>query len=85
MACDMCNKTVPSSELEDLLDRYQTDDVKTVCRFCAKRCNEHLWDLRKVSSRWEGRRMHEFVSGRRVPLSFMDRLRSCLGNFWRGA
>ena len=48
MACDICGKT--GTTLEDLLDQYQTDDIKQICPECANDVNAHLRKLRKVTN-----------------------------------
>ena len=46
MACDMCGKT--GTNLEQLNDKYKTDDIQSVCSKCSTLLNDHLYKLRKV-------------------------------------
>ncbi len=49
MACDICGKT--GNDLIDLLDAYQTKDIKQICSKCETDVNSHLGKLRKVTSK----------------------------------
>jgi hypothetical protein len=47
MACDICGKT--GVQLEDLMEQYQTKDIKQICSDCSSDVNKHLDKLRSMT------------------------------------
>lgn len=47
MACDICGKN--TNPLADLLDVYQTEEIRQVCRDCEKAINRQLSKVRAVT------------------------------------
>lgn len=48
MACDICSKT--GVALIDLLDRYQTEDIKQVCGDCLLQVNRKKRQMDRLAS-----------------------------------
>lgn len=76
MSCDLCGKT-SSEELIKLRGSYQVPGVADVCGDCRKRCDDKLWEIRKViprlMRRWL-RREYAKRSGQPVAVSWYKHL-----------
>lgn len=59
MACDICGKT--GTSLTDLLDIYQTDDIKQMCPDCAKVVNKHLGKIQSSAGKIQRSLLKSFM------------------------
>ena len=60
MACDMCGKTGVS--LEQLKSEYQTDKISDLCSDCIRLTNKHLWEVRKLSAKFNQNAIQRFMA-----------------------
>lgn len=47
MACDTCGKT--GKPIDNILEIYQTDEIKQICDDCARTVNKHLHKLQRMT------------------------------------
>ena len=59
MTCDICKKT--GTELEPLLEIYQTEDIKSLCPKCSKITNDHLWKVRRMANKMTSSLLKRFM------------------------
>ena len=67
MACDICGKK--GTSLTDLLDQYQTDDVKSICPECEKVVNGKNSRLLTFAFKIKAALLKRFIAERRESLS----------------
>lgn len=63
MACDICGKV--GTPLADLLEPYQTDDIKAICPECERVVNNQKSKLRRWTDTLLARLLKQFMLVRR--------------------
>jgi len=63
MACDICGKT--GTPLADLMESYQTDEIKAICPACEKVVNDQKNKLQKWTGTLLSRLVKKFMHARR--------------------
>ena len=63
MACDICGKV--GTPLADLLEPYQTDEIKAICPECEKVVNDQKRKLQSWTSTLLARLLKQFMRARR--------------------
>ena len=58
--CDICGKT--DTRLIDLLDCYQTEDIKQICSECEKALNSHLLKIKTITTNINRTWVQRFMS-----------------------
>lgn len=60
MACDICGCN--NKPLSDLLDNYQTEDIKQVCPECGEILNKQLRKIKRLTTGLTGTWFKQFMN-----------------------
>lgn len=64
MACDICGKT--GTPLGELINLYQTDDIKAICPDCEKVVNKQLRSIQAMTVRIQKALLRRFMAERKT-------------------